>query len=601
MLAFNTNGDLLASTSEDRTVRLWRLPSGDPVGSPFQTPNGWLGAVLRHDGKLLATTATQLIGRRTNSLIQTWDVATGASIGPSITMEGETKMGTFVSPNGQRLFALTDKENGLFDAESHERLLPPIETDPGVIVAAISKDGRRVAFGGDKGLAGVWNLETGERLISPCLRDRTIVHVEFSPDGSQLLASSENGTATLLSMRLPASASYRFDAAMGNRAPQPLLLWRRFSPDRQRFLLILMDGTVRLVDFERMTDQRISNPKFAGLTPYQCTFDTSGHRGAIAYSGAGTNLVEIWSEEEHATNWFVLPHPVGLNDKMLFTSDGSRLITPGGDRQIRFWRTADGSLERSLPMPEELLDKVELFPDGRTAFNVRSEENRFVLLDLITGAISNTPMPPFEITEFTFDSKGDGFATATTEKWGRVWSTRTGEPLTPRLHHGGVVRWTEFSPDGKRVVTAGLTPEAKVWDASTGEQLLPPLCLGSKPLEAALWSLDGRFIVARSDENSVRVWDAATGEPVTPVLQHSSYIRLAHLVAKNRLVTLSLPNLMRAWDLIETHLTAAVIADYAKLVSGRRLDAAGVVLSLKPDELAELCRSLRARVPQLFE
>ena len=57
------------------------------------------------------------------------------------------------------------------------------------------------------------------------------------------------------------------------------------------------------------------------------------------------------------------------------------------------------------------------------------------------------------------------------------------------------MRWVDWSPDGKRLITAGLTPEVKIWDASTGEQLLAPLRLGSKALETALWSLDGRFIV----------------------------------------------------------------------------------------------------------
>jgi WD40 repeat protein len=158
----------------------------------------------------------------------------------------------------------------------------------------------------------------------------------------------------------------------------------------------------------------------------------------------------------------------------------------------------------------------------------------------------------------------------------------------------------DWSPDGKRILTAGLTPEVKVWDASTGEQLLAPLLLGAKPLEAAQWSLDGRFIVARSDENTVRVWDAATGEPVTPVLHHSSYVRLAQLVENNRLVTLSMPDLMRAWDLIETHLPVDVIANYAKLASGRRLSPTGVLLPLKAQELADLAASLRTRVPEMF-
>jgi hypothetical protein len=78
-------------------------------------------------------------------------------------------------------------------------------------------------------------------------------------------------------------------------------------------------------------------------------------------------------------------------------------------------------------------------------------------------------------------------------------------------------------------------------------------------------------------------------------------LRLAHLVANNRLITISLPNKLRAWDLKESLLAPDVLADYAKLVSGRRLNAGGVMVPMTPTELAGLCRSLRARAPQLFE
>ena len=78
----------------------------------------------------------------------------------------------------------------------------------------------------------------------------------------------------------------------------------------------------------------------------------------------------------------------------------------------------------------------------------------------------------------------------------------------------------EWSPDGRRVLTAGLSPEVKVWDAATGELALPPLLMKTKPVEGARFSADGRFIVAHSDDDLVRVWDAATGEAVTPLLPH---------------------------------------------------------------------------------
>jgi len=257
-------------------------------------------------------------------------------------------------------------------------------------------------------------------------------------------------------------------------------------------------------------------------------------------------------------------------------------------------------LERSVAAPTT--EQFILLPDGRTAFIVTAEPHGFAFFDLDRGTTTQLGWPPFSIGGFAFSPAGDRFAAwAHDKRWSRVWSTSNGEPLSPRLEHGGEVRFVDWSPDGTRLITAGLTPELKIWDASMGEQLLAPLRLGSKAMKTGLWSLDGRFIVGCSDENAVRVWDAATGEPVTPILAHDGNVRLANLVANNRLVTLSLPNVMRVWDLAETKLTSDLVSDYAKLVAGRRLNAAGAMLPLNSHELVELCRSLRARAPELFE
>lgn len=598
---FSTNGNLLASSSEDHSVRLWRLPTGEPLGDPIPYVAGPIA--LNEDGGMLATVRDTSAGP-TNSTVEIWITLGAGKAGSAIEVEGEVRWLGFLSRPEHALFILTDKQCGLFDAASSKRLGKAFDTPPEATTYSVSPDGRNVVFGGPGGVEGVWSLETGERLLPACLRDRRLAEVGFSPDGSRLLAASLNGTATLLSTRLPREdASYRFDSAVHPGRPTTFLEWRRFSPERRYFLVLLKDGPLRLVDFVDMSDQPIPDHEFQGLSPIQWTFDKSGHRLAVFYSGSGTNLVVLSINSGGITNRLLLPHPSGMPDKMVFTSDGTRLITPGDFGQIRIWRTADGVLERSIQFPHlpPHMGSPVVFPDGQSACGPSAETGRFALLDFANGLTRNTGMPPFEITAFCFSSTGDRFASAGKVNWSRVWSSREGKPLTPPLEHGGEVRWVDWSPDDKRLLTAGLTPEVKVWDAATGEALLPPLRLGSKPLETAQWSLDGRLIVARSDENTVRVWDAATGEPVTPVLHHEGYVRMAHLVTSNRLVTISLPDRMRAWDLQPTELTAEILSDYAKLVSGRQLNASGVMLPLKPQELAELCRSLRRRAPQLFQ
>jgi WD40 repeat protein len=178
---------------------------------------------------------------------------------------------------------------------------------------------------------------------------------------------------------------------------------------------------------------------------------------------------------------------------------------------------------------------------------------------------------------------------------------RSGQVISSTIKHTANLAWVEWAPDSRRLLTAGWNSEALVWDTDTGEQLLGPLRMPDGDILVARWSPDGRSMITRSDKQQVRVWDATTGEAVTPLLKHSGDVGFMFMTHSNRLITASQPDLLRAWDLNETALPRDVLADYAKLVSGRRLDAAGVMLHLKPNELAELSRSLRVRAPELFE
>lgn len=603
MFATSAAGNVLATSSGDGTARLWRLPSGQPL-EPVLRFEGNLGPIaLNGDGTLLATGHSGSTDRpgADRWIVQTWDVETGARVGPPLEMEGAMGLLGFAGPGARELLVKTAKACGLFDPVTHEPLLRSIPTPPDTSAAALSPDGRSIALCGTDGLSGVWNFESGEQTLLASLRGEPLIDLNFSPDGKRLLVLGKDGAVKLLAAEVPReSAQHRFDADIARAERRALVEWQRFTPDRRHFLLILTDGTVRKVDFDRMTDWKLSAPA-EGLWPLQCTFDSTGRRTAIYYAGEDRHLVEILTDEQGATNRWLLPHPAPLSDKFLFNPDGSRLLTPCGDGKVRIWRTADGVLEREIPISDSLRFPVVLFPDGRNAFGVSTALKGFARFEFDTGATARMPLPPFEITAFRFHPAGDRFASVGKVDWSCVWDAATGKALTPRLMHGGEVDFADWSPDGKRLLVTGLTPEIRVWDASTGESALPAIRLGDALVKVASWSRDGRFIVAANDDNLVRVWDAATGEPVTPSFSHTGYVRLAQVVASDRLVTLSLPNALRAWDLEESSLAAEILEDCARLLAGRFLDANGVMQALRPEEQAALCRSLRDQVPGLFE
>jgi tetratricopeptide (TPR) repeat protein len=63
-----------------------------------------------------------------------------------------------------------------------------------------------------------------------------------------------------------------------------------------------------------------------------------------------------------------------------------------------------------------------------------------------------------------FSPDGKRIVTASSDNTARVWDAQSGQPLTEPLKHGGVVCSAQFSPDGKRIVTASLDNTAQVWD-----------------------------------------------------------------------------------------------------------------------------------------
>src|SRR5262249_12652438 len=142
---------------------------------------------------------------------------------------------------------------------------------------------------------------------------------------------------------------------------------------------------------------------------------------------------------------------------------------------------------------------------GRRGLQIGDGAGGGLCLEVATGAA---------VTDFAFSPDGKRVATAGTGKSARVWSLETGQPVTPPLAHGGPVNRVAFRADGRRLVTASDDQTARLWDASTGKQL-QPLSLG-EAVQSASFSLDGQRVVTLSG-GTITVWEAAGGNRVTRV------------------------------------------------------------------------------------
>ena len=85
--------------------------------------------------------------------------------------------------------------------------------------------------------------------------------------------------------------------------------------------------------------------------------------------------------------------------------------------------------------------------------------------------------------------------------------------------HTDVILDLAWSPDGRRIATAGADGDAKVWDVRTGAELLT-LTGHTSLVSGVAFAPDGRLVATASTDGTVRLWDAATGEQVLELSGH---------------------------------------------------------------------------------
>ena len=91
----------------------------------------------------------------------------------------------------------------------------------------------------------------------------------------------------------------------------------------------------------------------------------------------------------------------------------------------------------------------------------------------------------------------------------------TGTAVSEAVKHHDQVWSAEFSPDGKRIVTASLDGTARVWDAATGWPLTERLRHRGKVFTAQ-FSPDGERVLTASSDGTGRVWDVPTAPVPAP-------------------------------------------------------------------------------------
>jgi len=197
-LAFSRDGRFLASGSWDRTIKIWNPVTGENLKTlSFIEPSPVASLAFSSDGKLLA-----LGGWNKVTLMNVVDGKESATLGRSRERGGTVIHVVLFSPDGKTLITADMNSLRAWDIETarlRSALLDETKDFFQAEAVAMSRDGKLLASGNNRGVVTLWDMDHERKQHSfPAHGDKaTVSALAFAPD-DRILATAGQDARTVL-------------------------------------------------------------------------------------------------------------------------------------------------------------------------------------------------------------------------------------------------------------------------------------------------------------------------------------------------------------------------------------------------------------------
>lgn len=519
---FSPDGQTLASSSWDKTIKIWRRD-----GQLLRTLKGHSDAVwslnFSPNGKLLVSSSR-------DKTAKIWRVEDGKEL---VTLRGHQDWVSCVgfSPDGQMIAtAGWDGIIKLWNLKGQE--LASFATHKAPVVAiSFNPQGGMLATASRDGTAKVWTLE-GKELVTLRGHKDWVMYVNFSRDGQALLTSSKDKTAKLWDIK------GRELATLGGHTDT--VSSGIFSPDGQIMATASFDQTIRL--WNRQGEQL---QVFQSHTNAVLGLSFSSDKQLLASSGED-GTIRLWSLKEgiggiRTSSVLNLGDAATLN--VHFSPDGRMLGTAGRYMMAKLWSLPFGEQKLILNGHKDNLRSFQFSRDGQLIVTA-SRDQTAKIWNLQGKELATLRGHQGDVRSAVFSPDGKAIATASWDMMVKLWNLQGKELLTLRGHTAGV-RSIRFSPDGQLIASACEGGIIIFWTGQ-GKKLMSFQGHEGGVLDMA-FSPDGQILATASRDKTVKLWNRQ-GKLLATLIGHEGDVNAVKFSPDGRwLVTASEDRTIKLW------------------------------------------------------
>jgi polar amino acid transport system permease protein len=254
--------------------------------------------------------------------------------------------------------------------------------------------------------------------------------------------------------------------------------------------------------------------------------------GAIAAAGLQDGTVRLWNMQNNWTMRTLRGHN-GPVASVVFTTDGTSLISAGYDGAIRIWNITSGQATDVLQVSNTPINNISLSTDGTRLATI--SDDGFVRVFDTTSWQTLQSIGPNENTRLAVALNADGSLIAAGDGPNvQIWDANTGQAVKKLqgywenpdvqdqwLGHEAQVTALAFSPDSQILVSGSADRSQNIafWDLESGKVLW----MGDghfDKITQLVFNAEGNNVFSSSADYKLRIWQIPGGRSSETFVGH---------------------------------------------------------------------------------